>query len=173
MVATYGIPVGARVLDLGCGAGSTTLHVAERGFDAYGVDIAPPAIAWAKENARHQNACAQFSVCSGTDLRLVQDDFFDLVLDGHCLWMVLGADRQGTLDANGRYGYALLGSRDCMPLLSSGRTTEEYSWSRGLFNVSGVALAPRARGGRRTSTWTRTLKSRSWLFKSGQVRVDQ
>jgi SAM-dependent methyltransferase len=54
MLAWPGVPQRGRSLELGCGAGNVSLHLAKRGWDAHGVDISPTAIAWANENARLQ-----------------------------------------------------------------------------------------------------------------------
>lgn len=93
LVADYAIPRGARILELGCGSGNTVLHIDATGFDAWGIDISSKAIEWAKDNARQQKSQAHFIVGSVTDLQPFRDDFFDMVFDGDCLWMVLGADR--------------------------------------------------------------------------------
>ncbi len=93
LVADYRIPGHGRVLELGCGSGTTVLHMADEGFEAYGVDLSETAIAWAKDNGGKQNVSAHFSVGNVTDLQPFPDDFFDAVIDGDCLWMVLGAER--------------------------------------------------------------------------------
>jgi len=93
IVAAYNIPKGARILELGCGAGNTALCIAGKGFDAYGIDISPEGIKWAKENAQRRHLEAHFRVGSVIDLQPFEDEFFDMVFDGDCLWMVLGADR--------------------------------------------------------------------------------
>ncbi len=81
--------VGA-VLELGCGAGNVSLWLAREGFDVTGVDIAPTAIAWAHERAA---GAARFVVGSVLDLAAFPDAAFDLIVDGHCLHCIIGADR--------------------------------------------------------------------------------
>ena len=93
IISDYSVPAGARVLELGCGAGNTVFHMIEKGFDAYGVDISDQAIDWAKDIARRRNVSAHFNVANITDLKPFQDNFFDVIFDGDCLWMILGADR--------------------------------------------------------------------------------
>jgi SAM-dependent methyltransferase len=51
-----------RALDLGCGTGSNTIWLAQQGFDAVGVDIAPLAVAQACQRARAAGVSAQFQV---------------------------------------------------------------------------------------------------------------
>lgn len=66
-----GLPPNARCLDLGVGSGVIALTIAaERpGYDVTGVDISPPALALASENARRL----------GLELRLVEGDMFTIV----------------------------------------------------------------------------------------------
>ena len=54
------------VLDVGCGPGTVTAHLAELGLDASGVDLSPRMV----EHARRQYPDLQFSVASATDLDL-------------------------------------------------------------------------------------------------------
>ncbi len=93
LVTAYGIPKGASVLELGCGSGTTALHMAEKGFEAYGIDVSAKAIEWTMDSAVERRLSAHFSVGSVTDLKPFQSEFFDLVFDGDCLWMVLEPDR--------------------------------------------------------------------------------
>lgn len=46
------VPIHGKVLELGCGAGEYSLWLAEQGYEVFGVDIAPTAIAWAQERAQ-------------------------------------------------------------------------------------------------------------------------
>jgi len=88
---------GSRILDLGCGTGDLAIWLSQQGYDAYGIDIAPSAIAWANEKALAQNAQVQFTVGSVLDLSPYRDDFFQLVVDGRCLHCIIGPDRAATL----------------------------------------------------------------------------
>jgi SAM-dependent methyltransferase len=58
-----GHPSGARVLDVGCGTGATTLAAAERGAQCVGVDISEPMITAAKERAARARMPVTF-VCA-------------------------------------------------------------------------------------------------------------
>src|SRR6266498_3936627 len=53
---------GERVLDVGCGFGSTALAVSARGAHVHGVDISPPMIQRARERATEANAKSTFAV---------------------------------------------------------------------------------------------------------------
>ena len=48
---------GARVLDVGCGAGQVVARLAEAGFEAHGVDVSEPSIA----RARASTSAAEIS----------------------------------------------------------------------------------------------------------------
>ncbi|MFD5322617.1 class I SAM-dependent DNA methyltransferase [Streptomyces sp. NPDC127092] len=54
------------VLDVGCGPGTVTAYLDERGLDVSGVDLSPRMI----ENARRLHPQCRFSVASATDLGL-------------------------------------------------------------------------------------------------------
>jgi SAM-dependent methyltransferase len=51
-----------RAIDLGCGTGANVVHLAERGFDAYGVDFSPVAIRKANERAAEAGVAPTFVV---------------------------------------------------------------------------------------------------------------
>jgi SAM-dependent methyltransferase len=78
---------GKRVLEIGCGAGNMSGWFALRGFDVTGIDISPTAVAWANERAI---AGARFIV---GDVVEEIPGAYDLVIDGHCLHCIIGADR--------------------------------------------------------------------------------
>jgi 2-polyprenyl-3-methyl-5-hydroxy-6-metoxy-1,4-benzoquinol methylase len=88
------VPKKGKLLELGCGAGNITLWMAEKGYDVYGVDIAPTAISWAQEKAKKQALKADFRVGSVVDLNGYSDNYFDFILDGHCLHCIIDGDRK-------------------------------------------------------------------------------
>jgi SAM-dependent methyltransferase len=63
------------VLDVGCGPGTVTAYLAERGVDASGVDLSPRMI----EHARRLYPHCSFSVGSSTDLDLAEASFGGLL----------------------------------------------------------------------------------------------
>ena len=74
-------PLG-RALDLGCGHGRYTSWLAERGWEAVGVDNVPAAV----ETARHANDVgARFEVADVTDLARTELGAFDFLLDVGCM----------------------------------------------------------------------------------------
>ncbi len=90
-------PHQGKVLEMGCGAGDMGLSLAARGYDLSGVDISPSAVAWAQDKARERGLSAEFQVGNVLDLAEFADGSFDIVLDGHCLHCIIGADRASFL----------------------------------------------------------------------------
>ena len=82
-----------KLLELGCGDGSISLSLAQRGFDVCGIDISPTAISWAKEKAQAQGLEAEFRTGSVVDLPYA-DDCFDVVIDADCSHCIIGEDRK-------------------------------------------------------------------------------
>src|SRR3954453_2110432 len=81
LVGTLGITEGLKVLDLGCGDGTTALPAAQLGADVLGVDIASNLVE--AGNARAQSAGLsnlRFQVGDASDLNELEDDSFDLVV---------------------------------------------------------------------------------------------
>jgi SAM-dependent methyltransferase len=81
LVESLGVGPGMRVLDLGCGDGTTALPEAQRGADVLGVDIAENLVAAANARARAaglDNLRVQQGDAS--DLNQLADESFDLVV---------------------------------------------------------------------------------------------
>jgi SAM-dependent methyltransferase len=56
------------VLDVGCGAGEHTIHLAARDYDVLGVDVSPAAVNVARANAAARDVPATFEVADALDL---------------------------------------------------------------------------------------------------------
>lgn len=69
-----------RAIDIGCGTGREVIYLAQRGFDATGLDISPTAIGMAREAARVAGVTANFIVDDVTHLSKVSGEF-DLLVD--------------------------------------------------------------------------------------------
>jgi len=81
LVATLGIKKGLKVLDLGCGDGTTALPAAKLGADVLGVDIARNLVEAGNRRAQEQRlANLRFQEGDATDLAGIEDKTFDLVL---------------------------------------------------------------------------------------------
>jgi len=68
-----------RVLDLGCGAGRHLVYLAQKGFDAYGIDISREAIKKAKLRLNKLGFSANLKVGSMASLPY-RDNFFDALI---------------------------------------------------------------------------------------------
>jgi SAM-dependent methyltransferase len=81
LVGTLGITNGMKVLDLGCGDGTTALPAAQLGADVLGVDIASNLVAAgnARADAAGLTNC-RFQEGDASDLHELDDESFDLVI---------------------------------------------------------------------------------------------
>lgn len=80
-LANAGLIKGA-VLDVGCGTGETTLEMAERGHEAWGIDISPNAIDQAKAKARLRGLEDQTVFLVGNALEIEHlNRQFDTIID--------------------------------------------------------------------------------------------
>jgi 2-polyprenyl-3-methyl-5-hydroxy-6-metoxy-1,4-benzoquinol methylase len=75
---------GGRALDLGCGTGTNSIYLAQRGFAVVGVDFSVKAIAAARAKARNANVAVEFHIADVTRLEFLREPF-DLMLDIGCL----------------------------------------------------------------------------------------
>jgi ubiquinone/menaquinone biosynthesis C-methylase UbiE len=81
LVGTLGIKKGLKVLDLGCGDGTTALPAAKLGADVLGVDIARNLVEAGNRRAREQGLTnLRFQEGDATDLAGLPDKTFDLVV---------------------------------------------------------------------------------------------
>jgi ubiquinone/menaquinone biosynthesis C-methylase UbiE len=81
IVDRLGITRGLKVLDLGCGDGTTALPAARRGAEVLGVDIAANLVAAGNERARAEGLSnCTFREGDASDLAELSDDSFDLVV---------------------------------------------------------------------------------------------
>jgi SAM-dependent methyltransferase len=81
LVETLQIAKGLKVLDLGCGDGTTALPAARLGAEVLGVDIATNLVEAGNARAKQQGlANCTFQEGDATDLRALKDGTFDLVV---------------------------------------------------------------------------------------------
>ena len=81
LVDSLGISSGLKVLDLGCGDGTTALPAASRGAEVLGVDIAANLVAAGNKRARAEGLTnCTFREGDAADLNELSDDSFDLVV---------------------------------------------------------------------------------------------
>ena len=81
LVRTFGITPGLKVLDLGCGDGTTALPAAILGADVLGVDIASNLVAAGNRRAaEHKLTNCRFQEGDASNLEGTGNDTFDLVV---------------------------------------------------------------------------------------------
>jgi SAM-dependent methyltransferase len=81
LVAKLGVSEGLRVLDLGCGDGTTAVPAAQLGADVLGVDIASNLVAAGNARADQLGLTnLRFQEGDATDLSELDDESFDLVV---------------------------------------------------------------------------------------------
>ena len=88
LVNSLGISKGLKVLDLGCGDGTTALPEAKLGADVLGVDIASNLVGAGNKRAKDQGLTnCKFQEGDASNLHELKDNTFDLVVSifGACL----------------------------------------------------------------------------------------
>jgi SAM-dependent methyltransferase len=81
LVEKFGISKGLKVLDLGCGDGTTALPAAKRGANVLGVDIASNLVAAGNKRAKELGlANCRFQEGDASEMQGVQDRSFDLLV---------------------------------------------------------------------------------------------
>jgi SAM-dependent methyltransferase len=81
LVAKLGITKGLKVLDLGCGDGTTAIPAAKLGADVQGVDIARNLVDAGNARVKNENISnCTFNEGDATNLSLLADKTFDLVI---------------------------------------------------------------------------------------------
>lgn len=68
-------PAGSRILDLGCGAGRTTIPLAQKAYQITGADLALPMVHKAYQQAKTWHVNATWAVVDGTDLPFSDGSF--------------------------------------------------------------------------------------------------
>ncbi len=81
LVAGLGVTKGLKVLDLGCGDGTTAIPEAKLGADVLGVDIASNLVAAGNKRARDLGLTnLRFQEGDASNLHALADDSFDLIV---------------------------------------------------------------------------------------------
>lgn len=116
-----------RSIDLGCGTGANVVHLAEAGFDAWGVDFSEIAIRKARARAAAAGLDARFVVGDLTSPSIPEiEGTFDLLIDFGTLDDLRGETRAamaGTITRLSRPGskfleYCFYGQTEDLPLIS-------------------------------------------------------
>lgn len=90
-LAAEGAIAGA-VIDVGCGTGENALHLAKNGLDVLGIDLAPTAIARARQKAAERGVRAWFEIADALDLGSLGRTF-DVAIDFGLFHVFSDADR--------------------------------------------------------------------------------
>jgi SAM-dependent methyltransferase len=137
MTHAIGLEHGARVVDVGCGVGWTSLFLAEAGYEPLGVDLVPANVDVARERAARWGSRARFAVGDMDALHLPGERPFDAALLFDALHH--SAHQAAVLAGVGRLlrpgGWLLLGEPTWLHRLSPNarRTQRELGWlERGL-----------------------------------------
>ena len=107
-----------KLLDLGCGDGTTGLFLAGLGYQYLGIDISEAAIERARQRAAESGVDARFEVENVLDLHTFPTTRFQIVIDCYCFNMlVLDAHREVYLRnvrrvLQGKGYFILFGARD-------------------------------------------------------------
>ena len=81
LVRELGISSGIKVLDLGCGDGTTALPAARLGADVLGVDIASNLVEAGNNRAKNEGLTnCRFQEGDASNLQDLSDDTFDIVV---------------------------------------------------------------------------------------------
>src|SRR5437762_10155198 len=81
VIESLGVNPGLKVLDLGCGDGTTALPAARRGADVLGVDIARNLVDAGNQRAAEAGLPnVTFETGDASDLAALESDRFDLVV---------------------------------------------------------------------------------------------
>src|SRR5580658_632641 len=81
LVRELGITKGLKVMDLGCGDGTTALPAARLGAEVLGVDIASNLVAAGNKRASEEGLSnCRFQEGDASNLQGIKDKFFDLVV---------------------------------------------------------------------------------------------
>jgi SAM-dependent methyltransferase len=80
----------SRALDLGCGTGTSSIYLAQQGWQVTGVDFSPKAIELARDKAQRAGVDLELHLGDVTRLDFLRGPF-DLILDIGCLH---GLDRE-------------------------------------------------------------------------------
>lgn len=140
MLRRAGLPPGARVLDVGCGNGWTTLFLAEAGLSPLGVDLVPANVDLARTRAARWRSPARFEV--GDMEALAVDGRFEAALVFDALHHV--THQREVLRAIAERlvpgGWLLLGEPTWLHRFSpeARRTRRELGWLERGFTVRGL-----------------------------------
>jgi SAM-dependent methyltransferase len=131
---------GSRILDLGCGTGRHIIFLSRLGFDVYGFDASPKAIAMAQEWLKNEGHEATLCEHQMEDPFPYENDFFDAVISIQVIHHNLMTDIRKTISEIERVlkpGGVLFVT---FPILHPGPVSEEEDWN--LVEVEEMTCVP-------------------------------
>jgi ubiquinone/menaquinone biosynthesis C-methylase UbiE len=76
-IGRYNVNLGAKVLDIGCGSGVSTIVWDKMGYDAIGIDLSSGLISQAQQLAKEENSSARFKIGDVSKMDY-DDNYFDV-----------------------------------------------------------------------------------------------
>ena len=86
----------ARALDVGCGTGTYSVHLAQCGYKVTGIDFVEDALKLARNRAKEAGVTIEFENCDVLSFR--PNEPYDLVIDSGCLHSLDDKTRPAYLD---------------------------------------------------------------------------
>ena len=151
MLEAIALPQDARLLDIGCGGGWTTLFLAEMGYSVTGYDLVAANIELARQRAQRWSSSAQFEVADMEQLPAGEPADAALIFDA----LHHSTRERAVLEAVGRRlrpgGWLLLCEPTWLHNLSPGARAmrRRRGWVERGFTVRGLRRDLRAAGFRR------------------------
>jgi 2-polyprenyl-3-methyl-5-hydroxy-6-metoxy-1,4-benzoquinol methylase len=171
-----GVQRGARVLDVGCGSGWTSLFLAECGYAVSAVDLVPANVQLTAERATRTNVTVRAEVADMEELELGERFDFALIYDSlhHCIRPRRALERVASQLQPG--GWLLLGETSWLHRISPGarRESRATGWMERGFTVRELRAGLSAAGltdQRRFFQGTHPYESRAGGFAWQLVRL--
>ncbi len=92
------VPECGKVLELGCGEGHFTRLLYQKGYQVTGADVSAQAIEWAEAKALNMGLKIDYFVADLTQSGVLENQCYDLIVDGNCLHCIIDQDRPVFLD---------------------------------------------------------------------------
>jgi SAM-dependent methyltransferase len=116
-------PKSLRVLEIGCGIGRMTRHLADHFGEVCGVDVSAEMIKLGREKLRDWGNVKLFET-SGVDFAAFPDDYFDLIISLH---VFQHCPEKRIVSSSVRDAYRVLNRGGIFKFVTSGITNEEFT----------------------------------------------
>lgn len=112
-----------RLLEIGCGIGRMTQHMAEIFGEVHGIDVSAEMIQLAKESF-HKKANVHFHETNGFDFTIFPDNYFDLIFSAYVFQHIPNSE---IIEANIRDAMRVLKPGSIFKFMTCGITHTDYS----------------------------------------------